>query len=212
MSNTINGEYCLMRMMGETLLITHAQLELNIQVVPGHDRLKQADLIVRMQFWLDNILDGCIALPMNREYSTAWIENLNNPIMFCPEEPNDVMLQVLIHAKLNAIGQGMVVVNASHMTTDIGRGLGTWFDGDPDDMLPSNVDWMGTTHFFTKPWWHRSDAGIMDVVAKDGSDLTHAPDIIIPWEDLIPIEEQISPARSAEIIRPSFKPNIITND
>ena len=59
MSNTINGEYCLMRMLGSTLLVTHAQLELNIQVMPGHDRLKQADLIVRMQFWLDNILDGC---------------------------------------------------------------------------------------------------------------------------------------------------------
>lgn len=212
MTNTLNGEYCLMRMMGSTLLVTHAQLELNLQVMTGHDRLKQADLIVRMQFWLDNILDGCIALPMNKDYSTAWLENLNNPIMFCPEEPNDVMLQVIIHAKLNAIGQGMVVVNASHMTTDLSRGLGTWFDGDPDNMLPSNVEWMGPAHFFTKPWWHRSDAGIMDVVAKDDSDLTHAPDIIIPWEDLIPIEEQISPTRSAEIIRPSFKPNIITND
>lgn len=212
MTNTLNGEYCLMRMMGDALIITHAQLELTLYVVPGNDRLKQADLIVRMQFWLENILDGSIALPMNRDYSTDWLENISNPIMFCPDEPNDVLLQVLIHAKLNAIGQGQVIVNSSHMSTDLGRGLGTWFDGDPDELLPSNVEWMGPHHFFAKPWWHRSDAGMHDVVAKDGADLMQAPDIIVPWEELIPIEDQVSPARSAEIIRPSFKPNIITND
>lgn len=212
MSNTLSGEYCFMRLLGETLVVTHATLDLNLVVLPQQDKLKQADIIMRIQFWLNNCFEGCIALPMNRDYSTEWLGYLNNPIMFCPDEPHDVTLQVLIHSKLNAIGQGMVIVTSSHMTTDLGNGLGTIFDGNPDEILPSNLDWMGPDHFFTKPWWHRSDAGMADIVASDGADLKNPPDIIIPWEDLIPVEEQNSPSRSAEIIRPAFKPKIITND
>lgn len=212
MSNTLNGEYCFMRLLGDTLIVTHAGLDLSLIVMPGQDKLKQADMIARMQFWLNNCLEGCIALPMNREYSTDWLGYLNNPIMFCPDDPHDLTIQVLIHAKLNAIGQGLVIVTSSHMTTDISNGLGTVFDGDPDKVLPDNSVWMGATHFFNKPWWHRSDAGMIDVVASDNADLKNLPEIIIPWEELIPIEEQQSPSKSAEIIRPLFKPKIITND
>ena len=63
MSNTINGEYCLMRMLGSTLLVTHAQLELNIQVMPGHDRLKQE---------LELLKDLRLLQPM-QNYRVRWI-------------------------------------------------------------------------------------------------------------------------------------------
>lgn len=106
----------------------------------------------------------------------------------------------------------MVLIDRSHLITDQGNGFGTWFDGDPNEMLPPQADWMGEHCYFPDPWWHRSDASTIDVMAKPEDDITVKPDILIDMRQLMPDDEPSEGNKNAEIIRPNFRPRIVTND
>ena len=209
---TLASSHRFMRLVNQTLSIAECHFDFNLDVVPGAPKGKQAELITRMKFWLDNCLDNCIVLPMDSEHGVQLVEGLENPVMFAPADPNDFLVQVMVHAKLHAIGAGLVNLAGSHMTSDISNGFGIWFEGDPDELLPAQKDWMGPRTYFELPWWHRGDASMIDIPCRDEDDITTKPDIILDWYSLMKNPDADTDGPSAEIIRPQFKPRIVTAD
>ena len=209
---TLNSSHRFLRLINRNLVITECHFDLNLDVVPGLPKNKQAELISRMKFWLDHCLENCVVLPMDSEAGVQLVEGIDNPVMFAPADPNDFLMQVMVHAKLSAIGAGMVNIAGSHMVSDASNGFGIWFEGDPDELLPLQKDWMGERVYFELPWWHRGDAGMIDVPAGAEDDITAKPDIIIDWYELMRSPDSDPEAPSAEIIRPQFKPRIVSSD
>ena len=212
MITTLNSNHRIMRMMSNSLVITDCYFEFNLDVLPGVDKSKQAELITRMKLWLDSIFENCVAMPMNTIADIDWLANLENSIMFAPDKPNDFLIQVLVHAKLHAIGAGLVGIASSHLVTDQSNGFGIWFDGNPDELLPAQKDWMGERCYYALPWWHRGDAGMMDVIAEPEDDITEKPDIIVDWYAIMEAKDGDNEPKRAEIIRPNFRPRIVTDD
>lgn len=211
-STTLTAQHSVIRLLKDALVITTCELDFELEVAGNRNKQRQATAIERMRFWLDNVFEGCIVLPVTTGFSTEWLSGLQNAVMFAPGEPNDFTLQALLHAKLSAIGGGDVTVASSHMRTNHSRGFGIAFDGDPDELLPAQRDWMGERAYFDLPWWHRADAGMIDVMAGDEDDINQKPDIIVGWDELMGQETSDTEVKSAEIIRPSFRPRLVTDD
>jgi hypothetical protein len=209
---TLNSSHRFLRLINRNLVITECHFDLNLDVIPGAPKNKQAELITRMKFWLDHCLENCIILPMDSEHGVEFVENVDNPVMFAPADPNDFMVQVMVHAKLTAIGAGLVNIDSSHMVSDASNGFGIWFEGNPDELLPLQKDWMGQRCYFELPWWHRGDAGMIDIPCGAEDDITQKPDIIVDWYEIMQSPEQQDNTQSAEIIRPQFKPRIVSFD
>lgn len=209
---TLGSNHRFLRLTNDHLVITECYFDFNLEVIPGAPKAKQAELISRMKYWLDNCLENCIIMAMDKAVNPDFLEGINNAIMFAPADPNDFLIQVMVHAKLHAIGAGLVNIDSSHMTSDISNGFGIWFSGDPDELLPRQKDWMGDRAYFELPWWHRGDAGMIDIPCAAEDDITAKPDIIVDWYDLMEPTAQGNDAQSAEIIRPNFKPRIVSTD
>ena len=209
---TLASSHRFMRVTNRTMMISECHFDFNLDVVPNAPKNKQAELITRMKFWLDNCLENCIIVPVNSEKAADLLEGIDNAVMFAPAEPNDFLVQVMVHAKLHAIGAGLVNIASSHMTSEYSNGFGIWFEGDPDELLPLQKDWMGERVYFDLPWWHRGDAGMMDVPCAPEDDVAAKPDIIVDWYTLMEPNVPDSAAPSAEIIRPNFRPRIVSTD
>ena len=209
---TLSSSHRFMRIMNSSLQIMDCHFDFNLEVVSGCAKDKQAELITRQKFWLDNCLEDCIAVPCDRDAGSEWLDRLDNLLLFAPADPNDFLLHMLVHAKLQAIGSGMVNITGSHMTTDHSNGFGMWFDGDPNEILPSQKDWMGERCYFPLPWWHRGDASMIDVICGADDDVTAKPNVIVDWYTLTKTDTVQDHSKSAEIIRPNFRPRIISDD
>jgi hypothetical protein len=209
---TLGSNHRFLRLTNDQLVITECFFDFNLEVIPGALKNKQVELISRMKFWLDNCLENCIVMAMDKAVNPGFLEGINNTIMFAPTDPNDFLIQVMVHTKLQAIGAGLVNIDSSHMTSDISNGFGTWFQGDPDELLPKQRDWMGERAYFELPWWHRGDAGMIDIPCAPEDDVKVKPDIIVDWYRLMQSSDSDQEAHSAEIIRPQFKPRIVSSD
>ena len=209
---TLGSNHRFLRLNNDHLVITECYFDFNLEVIPGALKNKQVELISRMKFWLDNCLENCIVMAMDKAVSPGFLEGINNAIMFAPTDPNDFLIQVMVHAKLHAIGAGLVNIDSSHMTSDISNGFGTWFQGNPDELLPLQKDWMGERAYFELPWWHRGDAGMIDIPCAPEDDVKQKPDIIVDWYQLMEPAAPEQGVQSAEIIRPNFRPRIVSTD
>ena len=209
---TLGSNHRFLRLTDDQLVITECYFDFNLEVIPGALKNKQVELISRMKFWLDHCLENCIVMSMDKAVNPGFLEGINNAIMFAPTDPNDFLIQVMVHAKLHAIGAGLVNIDSSHMTSDISNGFGTWFQGNPDELLPLQKDWMGERAYFELPWWHRGDAGMIDIPCGDEDDVTVKPSIIVDWYSIMEPPAVGTDAQSAEIIRPNFKPRIVSTD
>jgi hypothetical protein len=209
---TLTTHHSLIRMMDGMLVVTNCTFDFVMSIEPGHDKALQSSLIGNMKKWLDEVFDGSIVLPMNRGFDPVAFAGIKNNLVFSPDDPYDIVMQVLVHAKLTAIGKGLVGIERSHVATDTSNGFGTWFDGDPNELLPSQAEWMGDRCYFPLPWWHRSDGSTIDIIASDGDNLEDKPDILIDLDSLDLDGNDDGNRGSAEIIRPDFKPRIVTDD
>jgi hypothetical protein len=210
-STTLSAVVTMMRLVGRRMIPTECTFNFDLDMPGGMDKEKQINALAKMKTWLSVMVEDCIALEAAKSQDLSWIAHIDNRIMFCPAEPNDILIQVLVHSKLNAIGQGYVEVINTHMTTDHSQGIGMSFEGDVNELLPKQRDWMGERCYYPAPWWHRSDASMIDVIAGPEDDISKKPDILMEWGTLLP-EGTVSGSEPAEIIRPNFKPRIITND
>lgn len=209
--NTFKGAFNVIRMINKRLVSSTIDLSLELDFDDDATKAAQISALERMKRWMDTILDGSVAFNTKGDVPTGTIEILENNLMFCPEEPYDFLLMMLIYSKLNAIGQGAVSVVHCELCSDMGDGFGNWFEGNAAELLPTLAEWAGEHTYFDKPWWSRSDGSMIDMWAGPDDDLTKKPDILIDLNTESSILE-VMDLEPAEIIKPNFKPTIITDD
>ena len=211
--NTFKGNYEVIRLINKRLVASMIELRLELDFNDDSDKLEQVSALERMKRWMDDILNGSVIFNTKSQLSIATFEGMDNNLMFCPDDPYDFLLLVLIYSKLNAIGQGHVSVVHCELMSSMGDGFGNWFEGNTDEVLPTLQEWAGNNTYFDKPWWARSDGSTIDMWAGPEDDITKKPDILIDLSvDLDAMIEQDGTVEAAEIIKPNFKPTIVTND
>lgn len=201
----------LMRVIDARLVAGDCRLDLTINITMGQKSAK--DRLKAMRLWIEQFLDGSIAIPAGRDLDTTTFEELTNFVLLCPDEPHDYLLLLLIHSKLNAIGAGEVVIETSSMVTDTGEGFSNSISGTTEDWLPSMQEWMGPRSYHDRPWWERDDSSTLDMMAEEGDDLSQTPNLGVNLLALISQEyKPDEPAPVAEIIKPKFKPRLVSLD
>lgn len=193
------------------------EFTLDIEFDKNIDSDTHRDHITMLRWWIDNILDNCVAYSIKNNINTSMFEELENNLMFCPEEPHDYLLLLLVVAKINAIGNDVYRVISSCINNNSSLGFGNNLFGDPLDMLPDADNWMGLTRYYDLPWWDRPDGSMLDMPVLEGDDPKVKPDILIDLRKAAGLESVKKPSKEsktkpAKIIKPNFKPTIIKKD
>lgn len=213
MGNTFRTEFKIIRLLDNRLVSSIVEFNAELDFDEDAGSKEHLAAVVSLKRWFDLVVNDCFVFCPKNEIPTATIEELDNNIMFCPDEPHDHILLLVLAAKVNAIGNGVMEALHCHLTSDMGDGFGNWFEGDPDTILPTLTEWVGEHAYFDKPWWHRSDGSMIDVWAGPEDDLSQKPDILMDLLEGITETSAIPEnAEPAEIIKPNFKPTIIRND
>lgn len=213
----LHESFRLIRLIDDHLLASDCQLDVTIDIPSDAPKRDAANRIKAMKLWLGSYVDGSVAISAGSEIDTTTIERISNNVLICPDDPHDYLLLMLVHSKLTAIGGGLVIVTRTALASDTGDGFSNAITGIHRDWLPTMDEWMGPRSFHETPWWHRPDSSTMDMRPEPGDDLTNIPDL---GSDLVAMVDKPSKepsARSerteaAEIIKPAFKPKIITSD
>lgn len=222
MELTLNTNYSttikLTRLIDKRLQAIALDFTIDLELDPEAAPDLQVNKLNLMKKWMDDILSNCVAFDINNSMNTEFLGELENHIMFCPDEPNDYLLLLLIVAKLNAIGDSVITVKSAGLVGDASQGFGYTLLGDPSEILVSDSEWMGTKRFYDRAWWNRSDGSMLDVPMLDTDDPDNKPDILIDLEqdtktasDRV-IADKVKNTDGAEIIKLHFKPTIVTND
>lgn len=206
----------IIRLIEGRLVSSDCMLELEMDIPPTSDPGLAKDRLKAMRMWIERFLDGCVAFGVGTEVDTALFERISNHVMMCPDEPHDYLLLVLIHSKLLAICGDEVLISGTSMDTDTGEGFSNTVEGTAEDWLPSMEEWIGPRYFHDLPWWNRPDSSMMDLKPDDDDDLSNKPELgmdliaMVSSESNEPMQHDLQ--QVAEIIKPSFKPRIITAD
>lgn len=209
--NTFQTEFNLIRLLDRRIINSRVEFSADLEIDENATADDQVRILSGINKWFSNILNDSIAFCSTNEISLTTLKALDNNLLFCPEDPYDHLLLLLIVAKLNAIGSNLVKITHSHLLSDLGEGYGNWFEGDPNELLPSLNEWLGEITYFDKPWWNRSDGSTLDMVVGDDDDPNIKPDILINlWDD--DVSQSLNNKEPAEIIKHNFNPTIISND
>lgn len=200
----------LMRLMDKRLQPVTFDISIDLEIEDASQDSDQVQYIDKMKMWVETILNNCIAFNVYNDcIETDFLGKLDNHIMFCPDDPNDYLIFLLVVAKLNAIGNDVVSIKSASINGDVSVGFGYSILGNSLEMLPSAEEWMGKVRYYDQPWWNRGDGCMMDIPVNEGEDPNKKPDILIelgPTEVQIETEVQDGDSRSAEIIKLNFKP------
>ena len=211
--NTYNSEFKLNRVIGKQLISGYVTIRMGLEFNPESTRAQQALALKSMKKWLTDVLENAVAFNAKSDFPTETLEFLDNHMMFCPDEPYDFMLMVLIYSKVNAICDGHITVENLEISSDISDGFSNWVEGNVSEFLPTADEWLGEYRYLDTAWWDRSDGAMVELWAEPGDDITTTPDIFIPLDN-VDISSIVSNIEewSAEIIKPNFKPTILRND
>ena len=213
METTYTKNFRLLRLLDDELTSSDCNITLHLEMKDTSDFELQGNILKAMSLWFDSFIDHSIAYFPGTSVDTTLFENITNNVIHAPEEPNDYHMCILLHSKLNAIGQGLVIVSKTEFSSDTSSGFKCAFSGETNDWLPTNEEWMGEHSFFKQPWWGRSDGSTFDVPYTQGDDVGHVQETIainlIELVNKANVEKKVQPA---EIIKPAFKLKLITND
>lgn len=202
LQQTYTNSFSIIRLLDNKLYSNKCSIKLDLNMLnqESSTTAERTTAIKQMDYWINNILDQSIFYHVVDEIDTGMFSHLDNNIIFSPGETHDHVLMLLLHCKLNAIGQGHVSVSQIEFLSDMNKTLVHRFSGDSAAKFPSNQEWVGPVGFFDQPWWLRSDGSTMDVILEPGEDRHCKPDILI---DLDLVNQQ--QLHTAEIIKPNFK-------
>lgn len=117
----------------------------------------------KLLFWLENSVNNAIIIngydKVDRK-SLDFYSTLNNPLIMCPGNPDDTLLLILFHSKINAITKGKLVIG--EVTINSYDGYTHFFSCNDGNYGLPEVE--GMVH--TKPWWTRHDLTMMDYDKK----------------------------------------------
>lgn len=208
-------DFRIIRLLEKHLVASDCQLDMEIDIVAGSDPTMAKDRLKAMKFWVETFLDGSLAFGVNTTVDTSSFESISNNIVMCPDDPHDYLLLLLMHSKLSAIGGPEISVGSMNLISDTGEGFSNSIDGFADEWLPSMSEWMGDRHFHERPWWGRDDSSTIDLHAEPDDDLSVKPELGVDLMALVrSTPSSIQPAErpAAEIIKPQFKPRVLTPD
>lgn len=205
----------IIRLIENRLIASDCLLETTIDVRPRKQGSRAKERIKAMRLWIDEFVDGSVAISVGQGIDTSTIEQVSNNVLMCPDDPHDYLLLLLLHSKLSAIGEDEVIVGSTKLVSDQGEGFTNHVEGTVEDWLPSMAEWIGPRHFHDHPWWARPDSSTMDLKPEDGDDLSDLPELgydLLAMVSVAQKTEAVAPElqeRTAEIIKPVFKPRVI---
>ena len=170
---SFHSEVSFVRMIEESIL--PVRLKIDASIIPDDDSEVDEinNVFVKVKTWLDNILSMGIAFSATNETAIALFVHDNgmpvtdNTVLISPGEPTDELLCALIHAKLNALGDGVIEFVNTKVVGDSDFRLSFCFEGDANDILPPHDEWLSNETFFDKPWWNRNDGTTHDFPCED---------------------------------------------
>lgn len=221
LETTLRHRVRLFRLLDNMLLGSDCEIESQITISKSVDPAEVQLHLAAIKLWLSDFVDGTIAYNPNTEDNTDWTELVDNGVILTPGNPLDHVMVALIHSKLRAIGGDIVNISKTQFFCDTSHGFSNTMCGDANDWLPTMTEWVGARSFHDKPWWHRSDASTVDLTPTADDDITVLPDFGGKIVDMMRDDYEPStstPSTSpttlphAEIIKPKFKPRVVTDD
>lgn len=212
MQTTFTSNFSLIRLLDKSLVPSNCEVKIHLEIEPAGDDRKQEACLKAIKLWLENYLDGSIAYYPGTTVDTTLFEDIANNIILTPDEPNDYHLCILLHSKLNAIGQNLISISKTEFASDKGEGFSCSISGSTSEWLPSNKDWMGEDAIFDQPWWVRKDGSTIDLPYHQGDDKDLIRQAVLIDLVGMVIDDQPSQEQNAEIIKPAFKLKLIDND
>ena len=218
-ATTLSVDFKINRLVDKRLVCSHYDLIMELDLDPDYSPTEQTKRLTYIKHWVENILNGSIAFNVHTQLHTDILGQLENNIMFCPDEPNDHLIMMLVMAKINAIGSDVITVVHASISSDTNQGFSYSLGGDPLEFLVESKDWMGERRYFDQPWWNRPDGGMMDLPCGDDEDPENKPDILVELDPkVVKVEKNIiqsdsdSEKQSAEIIKLNFKPRLVVDN
>ena len=193
------------RLLEGQLLFSNIDLHVSLEFDGSDKKPDIKSKIKAMMIWINEYLNGSVLYNVLTEHDTTLFEEITNHVVMCPDEPHDYLVAMLIHSKLQAFGGNQVRIKFTSVQSDTSDGFCQKISGDAALLLPDMKIWIGQRHFHAAPWWCRDDSSTVDMKPEDSDDLNKIPEL---GDQLIDCIE----STSAEIIKPAFKPRIITND
>ncbi len=211
----MSAGFRIIRILDDGLTASDCVVEVSIEINTDSDPSESKNRLKAMKYWISNFLDGSVAFGIGTEIDTTILEQVSNSVMMCPDDPHDYLLLSLIHSKLSAIGGRYVEITRSKLTSDTGEGFSHVVVGNASEMLPAMSEWIGARSYHSVPWWNRDDSSTMDLKPDDDDDISVRPELGIDLIKAVASEKkatQDSPTQVAEIIKPPFRPRIISSD
>ena len=205
----------LVRFLGETML--PARLTMRAEVF-ANENAKEIDFDVtfaKIKFWFETVVSRSVVFARSNTTAMNMLVNelgkprVVNHLMLTPFEPTDEHLAVLFQSKMGALSDGAIEFGSIRVEPEDG-GLVFTYVGHWHDDLPPMEDWFNTKpYYFEQPWWQRSDASTLDVIAAD-ADADQQP----AWAYKLDfIDHAIRPKTSDKpeevVIRGAFRPKVI---
>ena len=192
LQQTLKEEFNLFRLIDNNLTFNKCQLIFDIKFNSNSTKIARENSFKSIHIWIKNVINNSLAYNVFNSNNID-ISELKNPLIFCPAEPHDYLMLYLIHSKINAIGQGNVIITRTSFCAD--DMLSFSYSGNAANELPDISTWMGAYTYFDNPWWTRSDGSTIDMPADEYDDLNNKPDILI----------ELCHTSTAEIIKPNFR-------
>lgn len=169
----------------------------------------------KIHFFFDHIVSSAIMFSRDNEFALDMMfddtgrQRTGNFPMILPEDPTEDFLALVFQSKLNALGGGKVWFSFVELSADTRENLTCGFAGHAHMYLPEMSQWVGPRAYHEAPWWERNDGSTFDIIPGEDADLTKPPQF---GYDISFIEKQFlkSNAEQAIIVRPEFKPRIIS--
>lgn len=212
--SSISFKFKTIRIVDNVITAFHNEIRSEVYIDEDADDRDISMALEKIHFWFDYIVSNGVMFARDNDFALSVMfdpegmaRSGNIPIV-CPDDPTDDHIIAIMHAKLNALGNGVINFGGLEIHSDTRENLIVTFTGYGELILPDMEEWIGERHFHSVPWWCRGDGSTLDVVPLEESDLTKPPTTGV---DMSFIEDRFrrSDSDAAIIIRPEFKPEII---
>lgn len=185
------------------------RISANLDLLSYPDGKVQNDHLMMLDIWLAHVVENTVVYNLWHEMDTSTLDAIKNNVMQTPGDPDDFMLAQIFLRKMQSILKDTVIIQDLQFSCDSGPNIAFTITPDAID-LPTITEWIGDRHYWSSPWWDRSDGSTYDIIPDEDADLDDKPDIIVDLEEYLPVKDQ--PRAPAEIVKPNFQLKIINND
>lgn len=129
---------------------------------------------LQVKYFLEEVLHHSI---LTHKSAPINLFDINNKKVVFPFVPTSDIIAMCLHAKCNAIANGVIDVISVSIGSKFDNPSMTYTYGDDEySALPSLKDWVGTEkYYYDQPWWHRNSPETEDYEVDENTDLTQPP-------------------------------------